>query len=281
MKNYIKKIFMCLMVLALVVTVLPVNAEAAVKLNKKTATVYVGEKVTIKLSGVAISKQTFKSSKTAVAKVDKKGVVTGVKAGKCNITITDTKTKKNYTCKITVKNYPKMTVSDYWFDSDFGKYVCLFTKEQIAPTAVKVNGKKVKFTKECYTPDEWGGDTTDYVTRIYFNEPLTEGNYEVTISAKKFSDYIIKDTVNAPITTSVVQEPFVRDGKLYVIMQENCENANVKITVDGKEPTILNSFVNGDHNFIVWIDGSELSAGEHTINVVADGYEDYTTAFEK
>ena len=281
MKNYIKKIFMCLMVLALVVTVLPVNAEAAVKLNKKTATVYVGEKVTIKLSGVAISKQTFKSSKTAVAKVDKKGVVTGVKAGKCNITITDTKTKKNYTCKITVKNYPKMTVSDYWFDSDFGKYVCLFTKEQIAPTAVKVNGKKVKFTKECYTPDEWGGDTTDYVTRIYFNEPLTEGNYEVTISAKKFSDYIIKDTVNAPITTSVVQEPFVRDGKLYVIMQENCENANVKITVDGKEPTILNSFVNGDHNFIVLIDGSELSAGEHTINVVADGYEDYTTAFEK
>ena len=107
MKNYIKKIFMCLMVLALVVTVLPVNAEAAVKLNKKTATVYVGEKVTIKLSGVAISKQTFKSSKTDIAKVDKKGVVTGVKAGKCNITITDTKTKKNYTCKITVKNYSK------------------------------------------------------------------------------------------------------------------------------------------------------------------------------
>lgn len=78
--------------------------KKTVKLNKSKATLKVGKKTTVKLSGVDLSKQSFKSSNTKVAKVSKKGVVTGVKAGKCNIVVTDKNTKKKYICKVTVQN---------------------------------------------------------------------------------------------------------------------------------------------------------------------------------
>ena len=52
MKQCIKKIAMSVLVLAMVITMLPMNTQAAtVKLNKKAATLYVGDKVTLKLNG--------------------------------------------------------------------------------------------------------------------------------------------------------------------------------------------------------------------------------------
>lgn len=80
------------------------GTKTAVKLNKKNITLTVGKKATIKLNGVAVSKQSFKSSNKKIAKVSSKGVVTAVKKGTCKITVTDEKTKKTYTCTVTVKN---------------------------------------------------------------------------------------------------------------------------------------------------------------------------------
>lgn len=75
-----------------------------VSLNQKTANLTVGAKTEVYLYGVDISKQTFKSSNSKIAKVSKTGVVTALKKGSCKITVTDKKTKKKYTCKITVKS---------------------------------------------------------------------------------------------------------------------------------------------------------------------------------
>ena len=81
-------------------------AEAAtVKINKKTATVVVGATVKLKISGTS-KKVTWSTSKKSVATVSSKGVVTGKKAGTATITA---KVKgKKYTCKVTVKDVPKI-----------------------------------------------------------------------------------------------------------------------------------------------------------------------------
>lgn len=67
-----------MMTMALVLVLFPVNASSKQKLNKSKASLYVGETLTLNLSG-AKSKVTWKSSKKSVAAVSKDGVVTAKK----------------------------------------------------------------------------------------------------------------------------------------------------------------------------------------------------------
>lgn len=76
------------------------------KINKSKATITVGNTYTLKVSGTD-QKITWKSSKTSVATVNGKGVVTAKKAGTAKITATVL--KKKYTCTVTVK---KTTTSE-------------------------------------------------------------------------------------------------------------------------------------------------------------------------
>lgn len=87
-----------LMAAALVFTGLPgTEAQAAkkAKLSTKKLTITVGKKKTIKIKNKA-KKATykFKSKKASIAKVSKKGVVTGKKKGSTKITVTEKKGKK-------------------------------------------------------------------------------------------------------------------------------------------------------------------------------------------
>ncbi len=102
MKKAGKKLL--LLLFAVVLTLgMAVSASAAskVKLNKKTATVYVKQSVTLKVEGTT-KKVKWSSSNKNVAKVSKTGKVTGVSAGKA--TIKAKIGKKTYTCKVTVKS---------------------------------------------------------------------------------------------------------------------------------------------------------------------------------
>jgi hypothetical protein len=67
----------------------------------KKQTVYVGDKTTLKLNGIE-GKAIWKTSNTAVATINKSGIITAKKKGTC--TITAKVNKKSYTCKLTVKN---------------------------------------------------------------------------------------------------------------------------------------------------------------------------------
>lgn len=81
----------------------PASASAA-NVSPKKATLYAGEKKTLKLSGIK-GKVTWKSSRKSVAVVDSGGIVTAKKTGKC--TITAKKSGKTYKCSVTVKKLPK------------------------------------------------------------------------------------------------------------------------------------------------------------------------------
>lgn len=82
--------------------------SAKAKCTTKKMTLQAGEKKTIKIKGkVKGARYTFKSSKTSVAKVNKKGVVSAKKAGKAVVTITEKKKSKKKVIgkvKVTVKN---------------------------------------------------------------------------------------------------------------------------------------------------------------------------------
>lgn len=103
-KINLRNMFVAVLFMLMAATVLtPVSASAA-KVSPKKATLYVGEKKQLKLSGVK-GKVTWKSSKKSVAVVNKSGIVTAKKVGKCNILAK--KSGKTYKCKVTVKKLPK------------------------------------------------------------------------------------------------------------------------------------------------------------------------------
>lgn len=121
-----RKVVACALSAALVLGGTGINGKSAsaakkvtLKLNKKTAKITVGKKVTLKVKkkNVKSAKITWKSSKKSVAKVSKKGVVIGKKAGKAKISATikykakgSKKTKKK-TLKCTVTVVKKNTVA--------------------------------------------------------------------------------------------------------------------------------------------------------------------------
>lgn len=78
-----------------------VDAATKVKLNKTSATLYVGSSTTLKITGTS-KKVTWSSNKTSVATVSSKGKVTAKKAG--TAVVTAKVSGKKYTSKITVKN---------------------------------------------------------------------------------------------------------------------------------------------------------------------------------
>lgn len=105
------------------------TVEAAIKMNinRSSATLRVGDSVTLKVSG---TKSTVKwsSGKTTIATVSSKGVVTAVKNGKS--TITATVAEKKFQCIVTVEPYPYDPMLDYSYYEPYkdAKYQKMITK---------------------------------------------------------------------------------------------------------------------------------------------------------
>ena len=103
MKKSIIKAFSVCLVFMLVLSVVPMQAQAKtkVKINKTKATIYVGKTTTLKITGTN-KKIKWSSSNKKIATVSSKGKVTAKKKG--TATITAKVNGKSYKCKVTVKN---------------------------------------------------------------------------------------------------------------------------------------------------------------------------------
>lgn len=109
MKNA-KKIVAFMFVFLLVLEILPIQSDAAVKINVKKKTITVGGSVTLRIKGTK-KKVKWSSSNKKVATVSSKGVVKGKRVGKT--TITAKVAKKSLKCKITVKGNVTTREKDY------------------------------------------------------------------------------------------------------------------------------------------------------------------------
>lgn len=103
MNRIIRKWLPWILVLLLLVTAMPQQAQAAIKINKNSVSVYVNQTVTLKVSGTK-AKVTWTSSNKKIATVSSKGLVKGVKKG--TATIRAKVSNKTLKCKVTVKKSP-------------------------------------------------------------------------------------------------------------------------------------------------------------------------------
>lgn len=101
-KKGLCQLLACVMVIVMLVSLSPVNVQAAskVKINKTQTTMYVGTPKALKVTGTT-KKVTWKSSNKKIATVSAKGKVTPKKAG--TVVITAKVSGKKYKCKVTVK----------------------------------------------------------------------------------------------------------------------------------------------------------------------------------
>lgn len=185
---------------AVMVFMCTTTAEAATKLSKKKATLYVGETLQLKLTGGS-GKCTWKSNKSKVASVSKKGLVTAKKKGTCKITVK--KSGKTYTCKITVKKLPKNYATVNGKRVKVGKTITLKYKIQsskpIAALSIKYvyNKNALKITNEeemsryptwiCneYYPDSIiDGKECDICHLVNCDTTRTDGLYYKNLSCK-------------------------------------------------------------------------------------------------
>lgn len=151
-KKGLYQLLACLMVLVMLVSLSPVNVQAAskVKINKTKTTMYVGTPKTLKITGTT-KKVTWKSSNKKIATVSAKGKVTPKKAG--TVVITAKVSGKKYKCKVTVKKpYLSATKKTVKAGSTYklvlhGTNVkkCSSTNKSIA--TVKKNGKNAVTVK--------------------------------------------------------------------------------------------------------------------------------------
>ncbi|MDO5539404.1 MAG: Ig-like domain-containing protein [Eubacteriales bacterium] len=95
-----KRKWLCTLLVFALCFLLSVPASAAVKINRKSATLIKGQSVQLKISGTK-KKVKWSSSKKSVATVSSKGMVKAVKNGTAKITAKVG--SKKYTCKITVR----------------------------------------------------------------------------------------------------------------------------------------------------------------------------------
>ncbi len=96
------------------VTNVAVAEAATIKLSKKKKNLKVGKSFKLKVKGTS-QKATFTSSDEAIAKVDAKGKVTAVSAGKA--TITATVADNELICKVTVKGSANPAVANAPFEA--------------------------------------------------------------------------------------------------------------------------------------------------------------------
>lgn len=269
----LKKIVTLMLAFAMVITCVSVTSvQAASKINKKTASIYETETVQLKVKGA--KSVTWKSSNKKIASVTKTGLVTGVKKGSCTITAKDSKTKKAYTCKVTVKKAAAFGVSaKNIIVLPSGEYIG-YAGAEIKGATYVLDGKKLsKKAYYMFTNDD--GDTM-----LHLVKKLTEGKHSFSIQKKGYK------TITKTFKIEIIKvdgmfadDPWVSDGILYIFCNPELNGKDFVVKVDGNKVEPKNSFLSGDGVFVIWVDATSFTPGEHSLSVTADGLPDGNATF--
>lgn len=264
---------MLFLLLAVVFEIQP--AQAAVKLNTSAVNLCVGDKYQLKLTGTT-KKVTWKSSKTSVAKVSSKGLVTARAKG--SATITATCNKKNYSCKVKVNKTYKVSETSITISKN---------KELTAYLSVAGRvDRKIADERICAVEfDEWDGDNMP-ITIV----PKKVGSTTITFINTANSEYC---TLNVKVTAipsaTTFQSASISTGADTLIVGESKLSVSFRLRNRASKKTYLKVYdengavvrsisigeVKADKKkTVVWDgkddDGSPLS-GTFSYAIVADG----------
>ena len=268
--NKLKKAVVMVLALAMVLTCAMVTpVQAAGKLNKKSVSIYETETVSLTVKGV--KSVTWKTSNKKIATVDKKGLVKGVKKGTCTVTAKDTKTKAAYSCKVTVKAAKSLGIAAKDISVFTGGETISYPGEEIKGATYVLDGKKLGKKDYSTWTDKDGERVVSYVT---LTKKLTDGKHTFAIQKKGYKTVTKSFKFTALKVDGMFpdgEEPWVSDGTLYVICTPKLDGKDFVIKVDGTEVKPKDAFLNGDGVFVIWVDATGLSAGEHKVSVTAEG----------
>lgn len=279
MQRNVKKAVSAFLSLALVFTVCSSapNANAApkikkLKLNAKSKTLEVGQKLTLKVKKVTPSKAsksvTWKSSKKAVASVTKKGVVTAVSAGTAKITATSSKNKKvKATCTIKVKaaaanqntpaaTTPAQTVTSAPTATTPAAPVASAPVVTDPPAPIETETPGPKYTPNITLPE--------YALRDYEDDFKigTVVNYEKTQN--------VNFTALAKQQFSVVS--FENEMKNYSLLDTEASKAAVEQT--GDDSTIVCRFERADE-MVEWAKANNMKVRGHVLTWMGGSNDEY------
>lgn len=273
MKQFIKKIAVSMLILAMCITILPTDAQAAkVKLNKKSATIYAGETVTLKLSGAKNVK--WSSSNKKCASVTAKGVVKGLKAGNCKITAKSA--GKSYTCNVKVKAVEKFGFNKYSFHFNGAGNSIWYNDGDISAelkdTTIKVDGKKVD------NSNIWANDITEIAC-----SKVEDGTHTLTISKKGYETFKVSLVYEAPtFSNNLVDEGDIgineEEKSIYMCINPAVIGKELNITVNGESvfsKVATEDDTNGDGYVFLWYELKDF--GDYNITVSCEGFDTYTT----
>lgn len=262
--NKLKKAVVMVLALAMVLTCAMVTpVQAAGKLNKKSVSIYETETVSLTVKGV--KSVTWKTSNKKTATVDKKGLVKGVKKGTCTVTAKDTKTKAAYSCKVTVKAAKSLGIAAKDISVFTGGETISYPGEEIKGATYVLDGKKLGKKDYSTWTDKDGERVVSYVT---LTKKLTDGKHTFAIQKKGYKTVTKSFKFTALKVDGMFpdgEEPWVSDGTLYVICTPKLDGKDFVIKVDGTEVKPKDAFLNGDGVFVIWVDATGLSAGEHKV----------------
>lgn len=276
--NKLKKAVVMMLALAMVLTCAMVTpVQAAGKLNKKSVSIYETETVSLTVKGV--KSVTWKTSNKKIATVDKKGLVKGVKKGTCTVTAKDTKTKAAYSCKVTVKAAKSLGIAAKDISVFTGGETISYPGEEIKGATYVLDGKKLGKKDYSTWTDKDGERVVSYVT---LTKKLTDGKHTFAIQKKGYKTVTKSFKFTALKVDGMFpdgEEPWVSDGTLYVICTPKLDGKDFVIKVDGTEVKPKDAFLNGDGVFVIWVDATGLSAGEHKVSVTGEGIPDGEASF--
>ena len=276
--NKLKKAVVMVLSLAMVLTCAMLTpVQAAGKLNKKSVSIYETETVSMTVKGV--KSVTWKTSDKKIATVDKKGLVKGVKKGTCTVTAKDTKTKAAYSCKVTVKAAKSLGIAAKDISVFTGGETISYPGEEIKGATYVLDGKKLGKKDYSTWTDKDGERVVSYVT---LTKKLTDGKHTFAIQKKGYKTVTKSFKFTALKVDGMFpdgEEPWVSDGTLYVICTPKLDGKDFVIKVDGTEVKPKDAFLNGDGVFVIWVDATGLSAGEHKVSVTAEEIPDGEASF--
>lgn len=202
MKKKSTRILSVIFAFIILICAIPANTYAATpKLNKSSATIYVGQSLTLQLYNTK-SKVKWSSSKKSVATVSSKGIVKSKKAG--TVHITAKVGKKKYTCKVTVK------------------------KPVLSATKGKLYAGQ-KFTLKCKSgtlPIKWTSSKTSIASVSSAGKVTAKSAGTATITAKIYEKkYTCKVTVVEPLLNKNKLSLFT--GSSYHLI---CTDDTLKVT---------------------------------------------------